>query len=323
MKKLRPVSVLVFVPAIVFFLSAQPLKAAQAAFSDGSHSVMVRVSNGQSAYIQKIPITEGSQGNFLGPVKAPNSVPKQMIFNGLLSRGGGAESALNLQYQLELSSGRGSGGRSFQGQSEVVIRPGDELTVITCGPWTVTLGLDVKPGLKKPSRAGAWNPAGLPNYRLTADMRAGGSKQQCRLISKAGVQSNVADSIAQGGRKYGFILNALFAPSGNDGEFSLQYQLELGLNPFAKSVQTQNETALTLNRRKTFSEQNYRLEFLLEDGTRPAKQTGGGKKGRLKITTTRLNPYKPNDNTGSGKKQGADMRRPTAFPARVVRDGKK
>jgi len=260
---------------LIFFAMLFP--AAHAAFGAGSHTISVRISNGQSAYTQKVPVTEGSQGNFMGPVKAINAVPKQLIFNGLLTRGSGAPGALNLQYQLELSGGPGSQGRSIQAQGELAIRPGDELAAIKCGPWTVTLGLDVKSAAKKKPRDAAWNPAGLPNYRLTADMRAGGAKEQCGFISKAGAQSNMVDSIVQGGRKYGFILNGLFAPAGDGRSFSLQYQAELG-SPSVRPVQTQNEVALTLNRKRKFSGRNYSLQFLLE-GKMPSKRTDGGKKG--------------------------------------------
>ena len=140
----------------------------------------------------------------------------------------------------------------------------------------MTLGLDAKPGAKP--RSAAWTIPGLPNYRLTANMRAAGSKEQCVLIGRAASQSNIMDGLRQRGKKYGYILNTLFAP-GDGGKFSLQYQTELGFSSAAKTVQTQNEVMLTLNKRQAFSGQDYALDFLLEDGA-PAKKADGGKKGK-------------------------------------------
>ena len=245
---------------------------AGSAFAAGQHSVEVRIINKQSEYKQTLRITEGSQANYAGPVNALNGGSgRQIIFNALLTRDSEASDLLILGYQVELSGGPGSQGRSIQGQSEVAMRPGDRLTAIECGPWTVQLALDAKEAGGKKTGDAAWKTAGLPNYRLTANVSAGNSKQQCRLISKAGVQSNVVDSITEGGRKHGFILNSLLAPAKDGPGFSLQYQIEHGLSG-ASPVQMQNEETLTLNKKTTISGQGYKVDFLLE-GAALSKRT--------------------------------------------------
>lgn len=254
------------------------LTGAGSAFAAGQHSVEVRIINKQTAYKQTVSITEGSQANYVGPVNALNGGDrKQMIFNALLNRE--TPDLLVLQYQVELSGGPESQGRSVQSQSEVAIRPGDRLTAIECGPWTVKFAMDAKGAEGKKARDAAWKAAGLPNYRLTANVSAGNSRQQCRLISKSGVQSNVVDSIREGGRKYGFILNSLFTPAKEGPGFSLQYQIEQGLNGAAGPVQMQNEETLTLNKKTTISGEGYRVDFLLEGEalSKPATSGDAGK----------------------------------------------
>lgn len=267
--------------ALTALLFALPLPAARAASAAGRHSVVVRVSNGRTLYTQTLPITENSQSSHVGPVNASNGGPRmEMIFNGLLTRARDAAAPLILQYQVELTGGAGSQGRSIQGQGEAAMRPEKDITVIECGPWTVELVLDAKKGAKKKAGNTAWDPAGLPNYRLTADVTAGGSKQRCALVSRAGSQSNVADSISQGGRKYGFILNGLFTPAEGGRSFTLQYQIEHGLNAASRPFQMQNEEELTLNRKKTLTGQGYRLNLLLEGRSAPAGQPAPGEGGK-------------------------------------------
>ncbi|MDD2805547.1 MAG: hypothetical protein PHV33_08335 [Elusimicrobiales bacterium] len=243
---------------------AASLAAAPAAAAP--HILEARVTNGRAAYRQTIRLTEGRQASHVGPLN-----DKELILNALLS--GGGEYAL--QYQLELSGGRGAQGRSIQAQSEVALKPGEPLTALECGPWTVVLTLD--PSKAAPAKAGkAWTTGGLPNYRLSADLSSGSSRQVCRLVSKAGVQANAVDSTRQGEKKYGFIMNSLFSASG--GAFRLQYQLEHSAVSAGAPFQLQNEETIKLNKKTAFSGEGYRLELLLE-GAAPEAARGTSKKG--------------------------------------------
>ncbi|OGR80996.1 MAG: hypothetical protein A2X32_08625 [Elusimicrobia bacterium GWC2_64_44] len=239
--------------------AAQPAAAAP-------HTLEARVSNGRAAYRQTIRLTEGRQASHVGPLNG-----KELILNALLL--GGGEYAL--QYQLELSGGRGAQGRSVQVQSEVALKPGEPLTALECGPWTVVLTLD--PSKETPAKAGkAWSTGGLPNYRLTADLSSADSRQVCRLVSKAGVQSNAVDSIRQGEKKFGYILNSLFSASG--GVFRLQYQVEHNAPSAATPFQLQNEEEIALNKKTSFSGEGYKLDLLLE-GPAPGAAKPASKKG--------------------------------------------
>ncbi len=253
-----------------FLFAALLLAAAGPATAASPHSLEARISYGSSVYKQVLRLTEGRQANHVGPLNG-----KQVIVNGLLV--GGAD-GLTLQYQLELTDGPERDGRSIQLQSEAVLRPGVPLAALDCGPWSVTLTLD--PVKAAPGKAGkAWDPAGLPNYRLTADVSAGGSRQVCKIVSKSGTQSNVVDGLRQGSRKFGFILNSLLTPAGGNG-FRLQYQLEKNSSPAARAFQLQNEEKLTLGKRTSFSGEGYKLVFLLEGsvqaGGKAAEKKGYG-----------------------------------------------
>lgn len=232
----------------------------------GSHTLEARVASGGKVYRQTLKLTEGSQGNFVGPVR-----DKEMILNGLLSRDG---EGLVLQYQLELSGGRGAQGRSIQAQAEVALAPGRPLRALDCGPWSVTLTLDPAKAAA-PKESAAWDPAGLPNYRLSADLSSDGSGEVCRVVSRADAQSNAVDGILEGGRKFGFILNSLFTP-GKDG-FRLQYQVEKNMAAGARTVQLQNEETLVLNKKTRVPGEGFKLELLLEGP--PARPDGRGASG--------------------------------------------
>lgn len=237
-----------------------------------TYSLAVRVSNGKAAYARTFKLSEGRQFGYTGPAKALNGgAGMQMIFNGILAPGRDKTGMLRLQYQVELAGGRGSQGRSIQGQSEVAIRPGDRLTAIACGPWTVEIGLAGKkaagenPDETVPSRTA------LQNYRLTADISAGNSRQQCGFIALAGVQSSVSDSIMEAGRKYGLIFAGLFAPSGGDRGFSLQYQTDYGVKEPAQSFQMQDTKPLALDKKTAVTGEDCGIELLLENAA-PAKR---------------------------------------------------
>ena len=253
---------------LLIFLALLPA----AACSTDTHSIAVHISNGPAAYTQTFKITEGGQVDYIGPAKALNGAVEMLIaFNGLLTRDPDKPGLLNLQYQVELAGGKGKPGRSVQGTSQVAMRQGDQLTAIECGPWTVKLALDAKKKAGKNPGGAEWDPAGLPNYRLTANISAGSSRQECRLISMSGIQSSVADSIAQGDRKFGLMFVSLFAPEEDGRGFSLQYQANYGPAGAAKSFQLRNEKTLTLNKKTTFAGEGSEIELLLE-GAAPAKQ---------------------------------------------------
>lgn len=264
----RTAASLILIPLIA-------LPGAAPVWAAGTHMVAIRISDGRRNYSQKIQISEGSQAQ----ERVPADAGKQMFFNGQLTAD--ENGMMDLQYQLELSGDPGGEGPTIQGQGELYIRPGDELPVIKCGLWTVTLALDPGTAGKKPA-GGRWNPPGLANYRLTADMNAGSSKEKCVLLSKAGAQTNIVDGQSKGGRQFGFILDSLFTTAGPGGAFVLQYTTGLGSGPASGDVRTDGETPLALNRKKALAGKGYRLEFLLEPpaGAKPA--AGGGKKDATK-----------------------------------------
>lgn len=239
-------------------LCAALLAPAAAFAAGGQHTLEARVSFEGRTYRQSLRLTEGRQASFVGPTGG-----KAMILNALLASGG---DGYRLQYQLELSGGRGAQGRSLQLQSEAALRPGEQLETLACGPWKVALTLD--PGARPEAGAPA------PNYRLTADADAAGARQVCALLSLAGTQSNVVDGTRQGDRRFGFILNALFSRDG--GGWRLQYQLEQHPPGSPAPFSLQNEEPLALGRKTELSGEGYRLALLLEGPARgaPKKKSG-------------------------------------------------
>jgi hypothetical protein len=218
-----------------------------------SHTVAVRVSNGLSVFSQNLKLSDGQQANFVGPV----SGGKTMIFNALLGD--------ELQYQLEVSDGRGSQSPMIQVQSSLHVRPGLGVAAAECGKWTVELSVDRPAALGRKKKAAAWDDGGLGNYRLTADLDRGSARQRCGVVVAPGSQANVVDGFKRGGKKYGFIFNVLPAAAGA-GQVSLQYQLEytpVGMT----SLQLQNQETLTLGRESKASGRGYKLGLLAESSS--------------------------------------------------------
>ncbi len=250
-------------------LAALAPAAAQSAPAE--HSLTVRIFKGQAEYTQVLQAQEDRQLSFVGPAG-----DKEMIFNGLLAR---AEDPahFSLQYQLELSDGRGAGGRSIQGQGEVALWAGSNMTVLESGPWAVRIALDAKKNAKRTP----WNEKGLPNYRLTADVYAGTYKQSCRLTTKAGIQSNVTDGM-RGAHKTGFIFTAYLKPGDTAGSFDLQYQIEQSLHSPDQPFQLQNLATLVPGKNRHVAGKGYRIDLLLEGGAPAQPARGAAAKPRGK-----------------------------------------
>lgn len=226
-----------------------------------THTVSARISDGISVYHQTLKLSEDEQANFVGPA----SGGKSMIFNAVL---GGARSGLSeLQFQIELSGGRGSEAPMVQVQSSLRLRPGSGVTAASCGKWTVDLSLD-RPGSPERRRSSsAWDDGGLGNYRLTADLDRGSARQRCSVAVAPQAQANVVDGFSRGGKKYGFIFNVLPAAAGA-GKVGLQYQLEF--TPAGMAVlQIQNQETLVLGRESRTSGQGYKLGLLAESSSLP------------------------------------------------------
>ena len=224
------------------------------------HTVDVRVSNGIAVFSQTEKLSVGQAANFVGPV----SGGKSMIFNTLLDMDSGKPGEFKLQYQLELSGGRGSKSPTIQAQGTLRMRPGLSLIAVDCGSWTVELSLDKPGSLGKKKKSAAWDDSGLGNYRLTADLSRGSARQLCRVAVSPDSQFNVVDGFTRGQKKYGFIFNAMPVQA-MAGVVKLQYQLEytpVGMT----SLQLQNQEALTLGRESRIPGQGYKLGLLVESG---------------------------------------------------------
>jgi hypothetical protein len=222
-----------------------------------SHTVQVRVSNRLAVYSQALKISAGEQANFAGPASGGRS----MIFNAVLG-------AAELQYQLEVSGGRGSEAPMIQVQGALRIRPGRGIVAAECGPWTVELSLDRPGGPGGRKAAAAWDDGGLGNYRLTADIDRGSARQRCSVAVAPGSQANVVDGFSRGGKRYGFIFNVLPAEAG-PGKVGLQYQLEYTPAGMT-SLQLQNQETLTLGRESRTSGRGYTLGILAQAGASSA-----------------------------------------------------
>jgi len=229
--------------------------------SAGPHTLMVRVSKGPATYVQTLKVSQGLQASFVGPV----SGGKSMVFNALLVGNPARPEQFNLQYQLELSGGRGSLAPSIQSQSALMMRPGVKVAAVECGAWVVDIGLDAAAPVKRPQDS-AWDQAGLGNYRLTAELSRGGARQRCRFLVAPDNQANVVEGFG-GAKKSGFILNAM-PVRGQGTSVALQYQLEhtpAGSSP----LQLQSQENLDLGRKSTTQGAGYKLSLLVEGGSAP------------------------------------------------------
>lgn len=244
-----------------------------------THSLDVRISDGKAVYTHAEKLVYGQQANYVGPAAGSLGSRRTMIVNVLLGGTSAEPGWFTLEYQLELSGGRGSPEPMVQAQGTLRMRAGARVTALECGAWTVELGLDAAPAKKK-GPAAPFDDGGLGNFRVTADLARGRSQLVCRHVIQAGTQGNVVEGFSRGGRKYGFIFNSLLQRDG--GSFVLQYQLEqspMGLT----TLQVQNTESLTLGRRSSSEGNGYKLGFLAEGAApteakpaAPAAKPGAG-----------------------------------------------
>jgi hypothetical protein len=174
----------------------------------------VRVSDGATSWVQTLKLQEGAQANFMGNVVGDDGQSKrEMIVNAVLAAG---KPPPGLQYQIEVSGGRGSQLPMVQGQSDILLPPGARLTVLQCGNWTVEMSLDGGSAKAAPGPGS--------NYRVTGDVIGSKGKVRCRHLVRPGSQANSVDAGTRGGKKFGLILNTVAAASAKG--VGLQYQLE-------------------------------------------------------------------------------------------------
>ncbi len=219
---------------IASFLLAVPVFA-QAA----PHTIVVSISNGQATYAHTTKAGAGEQANFVGKVGGKN-----VINNLFLSENGGVTA---LQYQTEV----GGGGQTFEVQSSLRIRPGERVRAVECGGWKLDISLDAAGTKGAPLSA-----PGASNLSLTTFV----GKRTCKVISQGDVQSNIVDAKTVGGRKSGFILNAVVGAIAG-GASKVEFQLE------NTPVVATGETSVPVGKKTAAS--GGKVSFLLE-GSAPA-----------------------------------------------------
>lgn len=232
-------------PLFVALVLAAPVSAA-------TRRLSVRVAHGKSVWAKTWVVTEDSQFSFTGPISG-----KKIIINALAASDPTRPGLLDLQYQLELSGGSEP---TLQAQGAALLRPGTAVESVSCGPWTVELGINSKGAL-----AGEGFGAGDGNVRFTAELLRDDVKTRCRQVLKGGAQGNVVDSRKHKGRRIGFTMNSLVEPSvmGVKAEYQIQHT-----PPGGKRVQIQSDETLAYGRKKTRSGPGYRLELMAEgDGS--------------------------------------------------------
>ena len=234
------------------------------AWAGAGHTLEVRFADGKTVFVQKVGLEEGRQVNFAGPVTGRDGTRRQAIINALLSADSGA---FELQYQLELSGD--AGGSSIQGQGDAMMRSKDSVTAVQCRRWRIDLTLD---GSKREGDKGtAWDPSGLGNLRVTAELSAGQERLTCRQVLKPGVQGNVLDSLRMGDERFGLVMSMLPVPSLHANTIDLQYQLSYTpLRAPVRAFQAQSQQTLTPGRKSVSETSGYKLELTVEGG-RPSK----------------------------------------------------
>ena len=240
--------------ALGLLLLLLPRPAAAAA-----HTLEVRISHGKTTYAQTVRLSGESQANFSGPVTPKGGgAAGQLLVNAVLAPGSGKPRGFDLQFQVDLTLGRGGASpMTFQEQGEVAVTPGDAFTAAECGDWKVELALDAPA-----ARPAPWGGGAPGNYRLTAELGGAAGKVRCSQVVKPGDQSNLVDGGTRNGKKYGFILNSLLSPSGA-GTVAIQYQLErtpLG----GRAFQIQSEENLRLGRKTRSPGTGATLDWLAE-----------------------------------------------------------
>lgn len=233
---------------------------AAASASAAPRRLDVRLTSGRSVFTQVLGAEEGRPASFSGRVAGTGGAVRSLVVNASLS-------GSSLEYQVELTGGRGSSLPSLQAQGTVLLRPGARLQALECGAWTLEFGLDA--GRRKPAQIPPKpDEDGLDNERLSVELVNGRKPLKCRFVTKDNAQTNIVDSAVIGGRKSGFIFNGLLARRG--GVFSLQYQLE-DSRPGLSPVQLQSEASLASGRKTSVPGRGYQLDFLAESPTPSAR----------------------------------------------------
>ncbi len=225
------------------------------------HSVEVRVSDGKAVYLRTLSVETGKQTDYVGPVSSFGAPGRMLLANVLLNE----DKGFGLQYQVELSGGKGSSDPVIQGQGEVSIRSGKSARVIECGVWTVEVSLDGTGTLGKKNKAKEWNPGGSDNYRLTATVR-GFNGRVCRQIGRNRTQGNVVDGSVSGDRKFGFLMNSIVASGAGSGPVNLQYQVEQSLADGSEGFQLQGENTVIPGVKLPLKSGSRIIDLLVESG---------------------------------------------------------
>lgn len=237
------------------------LLALAAPASAATHKLSVRVSHGKDVWAETLVLTDGEQKSDVAKVSG-----RSLIVNTLAASDPNVRGRVDLQYQVELSAGPSSPEPVLQVQGDSMMRLGRPVQLVSCGLWTLELGVDSKGARARKDFGG-----GDGNVRLTAELDRGGAKTACRQVLSGGAQGNVVDARKKDGVRSGLTMNALVEPSG--GGANVQLQLEQ-TPPGGKSLQVQKEFALAYGRKKAVSGPGYRLGLLAEGaaGAKPADQ---------------------------------------------------
>ncbi len=253
---LDPLAQPAYTRRVRFFAPLAILVLAQAAAA-APHTVELRVSQGKIRFVKRIKVRLGRRARYSGPVKSKNGTQRRMIFSVLMTKDR-QDGGFELQYQAELSGGRRSNKRSIQVQGSVLMRPGERVRVVHCGPWKVRLMLDPpKKGRKSRSN---WRQG---NYRITAKFGGRKSGMSCRQIMRSGSRGNVVYGIPRGRKRFGDIMNMMLMVTPS-GVVAVQYQLEHSRPSWGKPTQMQGNRRLTLGKPDVSGGRRKRLELLVE-----------------------------------------------------------
>lgn len=246
--------------AVLSLLSASAAGATAGA-GEGTHSLLVRVTNKGRLYSHSFKLEESRQLTSSGQAK-----DKKFKFNGRISALGADR--VRLEYQLEFSGGHAVQGRFLQVQGSLVMARNTKILVLDCGPWAASFTLDRNKGKRLAGYPG-FMPA-LGNYRLVMKAGAGGDTENCRLITELGEPVNIVDSVIEGDTRYGFIFNGLLSPYGKDADFNLRYQAENSFGAEKKRQSAGGTELLQLNKvKKGKTAGGLDIEFLIEGKPAP------------------------------------------------------
>jgi class 3 adenylate cyclase len=226
---------------------------------------------GRNTYTQTVSVTEGKQGNFVGPMAAADGRDqRQTAFSVLLSPVDGRPGAFDVKYQLDFAADPADASTSLKASGEVALSLGGGVTAVECGPWKVDIALGA--GIGQPDRGATAGAAGIDNYRLTADLTKGQDKVRCRELLKLGATGSVAEGA--GGKAPSLIFNVLPGPSANGDAVDVQYQLEYRPAASPDLVQIQNQQTLALDRASHAQASGYQFDLLAEGASMNASAQG-------------------------------------------------